>query len=573
MSATPFSRVRPGDPKWPSEASWNRLNAEVGGQLTEVRSPLAACVDAPSERSCRYLFKQLKNPYYLGDEVGLTQTLGWVGAWTSRPSTYAVTVRSTQDVVAAVNFARENKLRIVVKGGGHSYQGTSNSADSLLIWTRKLNAVSLHDAFICEGCVEQYESQRAVTIGSGATWGQVYHVATTKGGRYVQGGGCMTVGVAGLIQSGGFGSFSKAYGMAAASLLEAEIVTADGIVRTANAHTNPDLFWGIKGGGGGSLGVVTRLTLRTHDLPELFGRLHTTIQARSEVAFRRLIGKIVSFYSDALLNPHWGEQIAFRPGNILEIRMVFQGLGRHQAETIWRPFFDWLAVAPQDFSIVSEPVVIAVPARHRWDSKQPPGVLLADDRPGAPVTNVFWASNLEEVGMVLHGYQSAWIPVSLLQVDQQGKLINSLFAAAQHWEVVLHVNKGLAGARTEVIDAAKNTAMNPAVLDAFALLICAAAGPPAYPGIPGHEPDVSAARHRVDAIEKAMTEIRKVLPSLGSYVAESDFFDKGWRESFWGTNYARLLAVKDKYDPDGLFFVHHGVGSERWSGDGFTRLG
>jgi FAD/FMN-containing dehydrogenase len=54
--------------------------------------------------------------------------------------------------------------------------------------------------------------------------------------------------------------------MAAASLLEVEIVTADGTVKTANARTNPDLFWGIKGGGGGSLGVVTRLTLRTHSL-------------------------------------------------------------------------------------------------------------------------------------------------------------------------------------------------------------------------------------------------------------------------------------------------------------------
>src|SRR6266436_287685 len=71
-------------------------------------------------------------------------------------------------------------------------------------------------------------------------------------GRYVQGGGCVTVGVAGLIQSGGFGSFSKAYGMAAASLLEAEVVTADGAVRIANACTHRDLFWGLKGGGGGS---------------------------------------------------------------------------------------------------------------------------------------------------------------------------------------------------------------------------------------------------------------------------------------------------------------------------------
>jgi FAD/FMN-containing dehydrogenase len=69
-----------------------------------------------------------------------------------------------------------------------------------------------------------------------------------------------------------------------------------------------------------------------------------------------------------------------------------------------------------------------------------------------------------------------------------------------------------------------------------------------------------------------MQEIRKLVPIVGSYVAESNFFESAWQQSFWGPNYARLLAVKDKYDPDGLFFVHHGVGSERWSPDGFTRL-
>src|SRR4029434_10459789 len=121
----------------------------------------------------------------------------------------------------------------------------------------------------------------AVTVGAGAIWGQAYDAVTTKGGRYVQGGGCTTVGVAGLIRSGGFGSFSKHYGLAAAALLEAEVVTADGAVRVANACTHPDLFWGIKGGGGGSLGVVTRVTLRTRELPEYFGAVSGTIQARS----------------------------------------------------------------------------------------------------------------------------------------------------------------------------------------------------------------------------------------------------------------------------------------------------
>ena len=114
---------------------------------------------------------------------------------------------------------------------------------------------------------------------------------TTRRGRYVQGGGCTTVGVAGLIQSGGFGSFSKKYGLAAAGLLEAEVVTADGVARIANACTNPDLFWGLKGGGGGTLGVVTRVTLRTRELPSFFGAVFGKITAASEAAFRELISR------------------------------------------------------------------------------------------------------------------------------------------------------------------------------------------------------------------------------------------------------------------------------------------
>jgi FAD/FMN-containing dehydrogenase len=569
-----LSRVRPGDPAWPSQALWDRLSHEVGGRLLKPQSPLAACASDPSSADCSALFKELKNPYYLGDEPALTQTLGWVGAWTSQPSVYCVAAQTTDDVVAAVNFARENNLRLVVKGGAHSYQGQSNSADSLLIWTRNLKGAVLNDAFIGVGCAGLYEPKPAVTLGAGLIWGQAYDAVATTGGRYVQGGGCMTVGVAGLIQGGGFGSFSKRYGMAAASLLEAEIVTADGAVRMANACTNPDLFWALKGGGGGSLGVVTRLTLQTHDLPEFVGGAFLTIKAASDDAYRKLIGKMVAFYGEALFNPHWGEQIAFRPDNVLSIAMVFQGLTQQEAEAAWRPFLDDVKALPQDYNLVSSPIIVALPARRFWDPsflKMLPGIVLSDDRPGAPAGNVFWAGNLGEAGQVLHGYQSAWLPDSLLQKGEQQKLADALFAATRHWSLSLHVNKGLAGAPAQAIAAAKDTAMNPAVLDAFALVISGAEGPPAYPGIPGHEPDVAAGRRHAEAIDKAMSEVRKLVPSAASYINESNFFDEGWRESFWGPNYARLLAVKDKYDPDGLFFGHHCVGSERWSADGFTR--
>jgi FAD/FMN-containing dehydrogenase len=476
-------------------------------------------------------------------------------------------------VVAAVKFARKNNLRLVVKGGGHSYQGTSNAADSLLIWTRHMNAIVTHDAFVGAGCEGRAEPQPAVSIEAGAYWRQAYDEVTTKGGRYVQGGGCMTVGVGGLILGGGFGSFSKAYGTAAASLIEADVVTANGEVRIANACVNSDLFWALKGGGGG-FGVVTRVTLRTRPLPDFFGGVFATVRSTSDDAYRRLIAKTVEFYAQALFNSHWGEQIGFRPGGVITISMVFQGLARQEAEAVWRPFFDWVAASPQDLAFASAPQIGALPARRFLDPsllKSVPGRTLADDRHGAPADNIFWAGNLEEAGALWYAYQSAWLPASLLEPDQRERLIGALFAAAQHWGVTLHVNKGLAGAAPEAIAAAGETAMNPAVVDAFALAISGALGQPAYPGVPGREPDAAEARSQAQATEQAMNEIRNLLPRVGSYVWETDFFQPNWQDAFWGENYPRLRAVKDKYDPEGLFFLHHGVGSESWSADGFTR--
>jgi FAD/FMN-containing dehydrogenase len=572
--AAPFSRVRPGDPKWPSDETWEELGRSLEGRLIKVASPLSPCVGSPSSDACAHVVKELKNPYYLGDEVGLTQTLGWVGAWTSRPSVYAVAAKSTADVVAAVNFARTHNLRLVVKGGGHSYQGTSNAADSLLIWTRPMSAIALHDAFVGSGCEGQVAPRPAVSVEAGAIWGRVYEEVMVKAGRYVQGGGCLTVGVAGFVNGGGFGSLSKAFGLAAGNLLEAEVVTADGDIKLANACANPDLFWALKGGGSG-FGVVTHLTLRTHELPEFIGGVLATIDATSDDAYRRLIAKMVDFYREALFNPQWGEQIRLQRGRRLWIQMLFQSLDREQAEAVWRPFFDWVAAAPQDFVVVSQPAVLAAPGRRFWDPaalKQIPGLVIADDRPGASEGSIFWKGNLDEAGQVLHAYQSVWLSASLLEPDQRARLVAALTAAARHWQVELYFGQGLAGGWPEAIEAARDTPMNPAVVDAFALAICGAGAPTAYPGVPGHEPDVEKARRAAAAVTAAMGELRKLAPRAASYVWETDYFEPNWQDSFWGDNYARLRAIKRKYDPDGLFFLHHGVGSEEWSADGFTRV-
>jgi hypothetical protein len=570
-----FHRRHPSDADWPSKAAWKRLNDQVDGNLIPVESPIDACIKNVEGAECRNLLANIKNPYFVGDHPGLTQTLGWVEAWFTKPSVFAVAAKDTNHVAAAVNFARENDLRLVVKGGGHSYQGTSNAADSLLVWTRHIDDVSMHEAFVPRGCEGKQAAQRAVTCGSGAIWMQVYDEVTTKAGAYVQGGGCTTVGVAGLVQSGGFGSFSKHYGTCAAGLLEAEVVTADGKIRIANACTNPDLFWALKGGGGGTFGIVTKVTLRVRELPEYGGGAIFRVKASSDDGFRRLLRYFVGFYRENLFNDHWGEQAHIGSDNVLGLSMVSLGLSTEEAKKVWQPFLDWIARSPGVYTVEPGMILGSMPARHWWDVEwrkaQHHEVFHSDPRPGASENNVWWTGDAGQVAWTIYGFESLWLPASLLGDDSQEQLANRLFAGSRHEMIELHFNKGLAGAPREAIETSRDTATNPVVLNAFALAIVAD-GEGGYPGVRGHEPNVEAARKSRERIQACMNELRILTPNGGSYVSESDFFEKDWQHSYWGSNYPRLASVKKKYDPAGLFFVHNGVGSEEWSADGFTKL-
>src|SRR5215469_12340821 len=534
LAATTASRVRPSDAAWPSKSAWKQLDETVGGNLFPVEFPLSVLKTNPDSNAAKLLLKNLKNPYYIGDQAGLTETLGWVDAWNTQPSVYAAAARNAQDIAATVNFARENNLRLAVKGGGHSYQGTSNAPDSLLIWTRRMHDITMHDAFVPQACEKTLKPQPAMTLVAGTIGIQAYESVSTQAGKYVQGGACLTVGLAGLIQGGGFGSFSKHYGTAAGSLLEAEVVTADGQIRIANACTNSDLFWALKGGGGGSFGVVSRLTVRTHELPEYFGSANLTVAASSADEYQRLIRRFVSFYHDSLFNDHWGEQFHVNPDNTLEVQMNSCGLNRDEQKKVWQPFLDWVRDSSHGCSIKGRVDIGAFPARHLWDPQwwkahwpesafprngifngllddvllhvmsQP--VFDFDPRHGANPDNAWWQGNTGECSIFWSGYESLWIPSALLEPNSQQRFADAMFAASRHWGVAMHCNKGLAGAPPEARALARDTAMNPAVVDAFALAITAAGRAPAYPGIPGHEPDVADAREAAKRVDDCVKD-------------------------------------------------------------------
>jgi FAD/FMN-containing dehydrogenase len=573
VTTTKLRRVRPNDPGWPAADAWGTLNAQVGGRLLKLSDPLAVCRADPYGKASRDFFAALRNPYYILDHANLTQASGWVDGWTSRPSAYAVAAKTAADVAAAVNFARKHHLRLVVKGAGHSYHGTSNAPDSLLVWMRRMDAITMHDAFVPQGCAGKVLPQPAVDIGAGQVWGHVYNAVTTHGGRLVIGGTCLSVGVAGLVSGGGFGEWSKQHGTAATNLLEAEVVTADGKIRVVNACNDPDLFWALKGGGGGNFGVITRLTLRTHELPNFFGVVSIHIRATSDNAYLRLIEHFIEFYNADLFNPHWGGKVPFNSENCFDVLMCFQGLDKEQAEAIWKPFFRFVQASPGDYVIKQLPQIKTFAARRAWDPerlRKETDSIIPDSRPNAPMENNMRRSDANEAGQYFHGFGSAWLPSTLLGVGQRKGLANMLFSASRHWAFALHFHKGLAGAQPDVIEAARDTATNPQVLTAFALAITGSEEPAVFPDIAGHAPDLSAARKDANANAMVVNEWHKLVPDAGSYVSESDYFLKDWQRAYWGSNYARLSEIKRHFDSEGLFVVHHGVGSEAWSPDGFT---
>jgi FAD/FMN-containing dehydrogenase len=375
-----------------------------------------------------------------------------------------------------------------------------------------MRRVAVDDAFVPHGCPGAPPTP-AVSVEAGARWLEAYRAVTVEHGRYVQGGGCTSVGAAGgFLQGGGFGSWSKKYGIAAASLLEAEVVTAGGQIVIANACQHSDLLWALRGGGGGTYGVVTRATLMTHPLPERFGHLGGTITATSDAAFRELLERFVAFYRDSLSNEHWGEQVTIRPDNALDLARAFEGMHAPDAERVWQPLRAWLEQHPDRF--------------HAY----------------------------------LHAYRSRWIPLDRFDSARAPALAAALFEASRHFAVSLHINKGQAGASTDALARGRQTSINPAVFRALLAII--ATGSDATPGVPGHEPDPARARADRDAINAAMQPLVAITPDAGSYVNETDYFEPDWQRSFWGENDPRLLAIKRTYDPDNRFTCHHCVGSE-----------
>jgi len=175
----------------------------------------------------------------------------WNGMFDKRPAAIARCV-GTSDVINAVNFARNNNLEISVKGGGHNSAGTAVCDDGLMIDLSLMKRVTVNS------------NKKTARVDGGALLGDVDY-ETQLYGLAVSAGIISHTGVGGLALGGGFGWISRKHGLSVDNLISAEVVTANGQLVTASENENPDLFWGIRGGGG-NFGIVTSFEFKCADI-------------------------------------------------------------------------------------------------------------------------------------------------------------------------------------------------------------------------------------------------------------------------------------------------------------------
>ena len=251
-------KATPGSPDWPRDQEWATLNHSLSGRLLKPSPPGAVCHPTQptfNPAQCPAVAKGwLTTAWHADNPISVPEN-NWVNDTClpipTDPCTgegypiYVVNATCADDVKKTVDFARNNNVRLIVKGTGHDYLGRSSAPNSLSIWTRHIQGLWFHDDFKPKGCKHKIDNS-AVTVAAGVPMIEIDEQAHLRNLTIVGGGGG-TVGIGGYLTGGGHSAVSSTYGLAADQVLEMEIVTPGGDILTINECQNEDLFWAMRG--------------------------------------------------------------------------------------------------------------------------------------------------------------------------------------------------------------------------------------------------------------------------------------------------------------------------------------
>lgn len=558
-STDPGFNCVPGQQCWPSLQQWQQLNQTIDGHLHQTIPMGAVCYQNSTfynEEACVIVESDFANSTIRGSYYGQTYWQNWEACGTmacsletgnpedqlystcslGRLAAYYVDVRQPSHISAALQFAKQHNIRISIKNTGHDFFGRAAVPNSLAIWTHNLQNLTFYPNFTASDCPSA-NGQNIGEMGAGVIAGDAYRYFNTHG-MDITGGYEESVGIAGGFgQGGGVGDFTASYGLMVDNAVEFEVVTADGEVRVINECNDPDLFWAMRGGGGGTFAVLTKYRLQVHpSLP-----IHTynllinisnpdalravlTVHAENQLAWSaELVTGGVDYYPDKasfdVVLPYADDGSKLKAAtasfvdavtNIANTSIISSNY------TLYPSYTDYLAYTTADAS-----------------ATEPPGLgsLLSSRLVPRNVFNSSTSiSNL--VDAVLYGIEQArtYLPGTATQVVFETPLSTP--------------------------DEERQTSVHPAWRDAIWHVINVGEW---------HDPLAPAVQKNVTEGFLAMLDPLKALsPGSGAYFNEASLAEEEWEYTYFGDNYPRLLEIKQTYDPDHIFDCWKCVG---WRGE------
>ncbi|CAF3507687.1 unnamed protein product [Rotaria sp. Silwood2] len=469
---------------------------------------------------CNQTVTQWRNSSWRSGQVGAMQYHNWensscsifkINSFCSQGSIPVIAVNATwpEHVQMTIKYAASNNLRLVIKSTGHDVFGRSTAGGSLLLWLHHMKNKTL---------IEQFSScnassvLNAVRLGAGVQWSKVYKWLALYN-LTVIGGICDSVSaVGGYLQGGGHSPLSRWKGMAVDQVLEYDVVTANGQRQTVNACQNSNLFWALRGGGGGTYAIVLSAVVRTYPTPYIVSIIQN-IKAPNETRYARLIRDFVRLLP-SLADIGWSGYLSMVDTNI-SITLLWPNGN-----------FDVANATLNDFANQNTD----------FESANPTGI------------NGLVSSRLIPEKIIRNKPND--VAQVFLQMKGQSKIPSNLF---------IYLVAGGQVSNTSNTNNSVNPAWRSALLHVY------------YARLWSDEASV----FEQEMIAKHISCQVKILDALsddsklGSYMNEADPNEPDWQERFFGSQimYDRLKSIKQKVDPLGLFVCRSCVGSDDWTED------